>query len=161
MKKHIVLVSAVLLVVTAIGAAGVTTAVSAAQAGKSSVHRYPIMIGNYASGTRRWMSTGEIGKLTINTRTGHTVARINFAKADAREWGKEHAGESFFLSLYNPNAKPQSIWVNYIDWAVVERPINEGRTAHTEGYVNVGAGSRLATWLNGWADNPNTIAINQ
>jgi len=158
MKKRFVAIALCLVMISAFA---VTTTVSAAQAGKSSIHHYPIMIGNYASGTRRWISTGEIGKLAIDTQTGHVVIRINFAKADAKEWGEEHAGESFLLSLYNPKAKPQAIWVNYINWTAVERPINEGRTAHTGGYVNVGAGSPLANWLNSWADDPNTIAINQ
>ncbi len=142
-----------------VSAFAATGAVAAAQAGKSSIHQYPIMLGTMNK-LEIWTSTGEVGKLTIDTDTGHTVANINFAKADAKQWGKEHAGDRFLVSLYNPNAKPKYVFINYAPWYNLQTPINEGGTAHTEGSVDVRTGGSLATWLNTWANDANTIAIN-
>ncbi len=153
--KRMTLIAIALCLVMASGF-GVTGAVSAAQAGTSSIHQYPIMLGKMRNGV--WTSTGEVGKLTLDTDTGHIVATINFAKADAKQLGKERAGGPFFLSLYNPNAKPRYVYINGA-LTNLETPINEGGTAHMEGTLDVG-NSQLATWLNTWADDANTIAIN-
>ncbi len=90
MHKRILAITLCLVMVSAIAATG---AVSATTAGKSNIRSYDVYWWN------------QVGKATLDLKTGHLVINVNLNKERAPDpWQQWHEGQHYYFDTYSSGA---------------------------------------------------------
>lgn len=117
MRKRLLAIVICAVLVSTLAA---TSAVSAKPAGKSNIQQYDLLWGSVV-----------VGKLTINTETGHYVANVNYAAAGLKDGLKAYFREypmKLFLQVRHIGVSPNVVTIGL-------GTSNNGGNLHAEGTI--------------------------